>query len=146
MQLGTVGAAPAAAAIARLAGDRRLALRLLLGGVTTWAASKILKPLTGRPRPMALLPGARSRGQEAAGLDYPSGHAGVAVALAVAAGPHLPRRARQTVVALAPIVGLTRMYVGAHLPLDIVSGAALGFSIDAAVELAQRSRRSCTVP
>lgn len=118
----------------------RLAVRLLVGGVTTWAASKVLKPLTGRPRPMALLLGARSRGREASGLGYPSGHAGVA--LAIAAGPHLPRRARHAVAALAPIVGLTRIYVGAHLPLDIVSGAAMGLSVDAAVELAQRSRRT----
>jgi len=31
-------------------------------------------------------------------------------------------------------VGLTRLYVGAHLPLDIVSGAALGLALDALVE------------
>ncbi len=95
-----------------------------------------MKPVTGRPRPAELVPGTRIRGQEAAGLGYPSGHAGVAVALAVAALPQLPQRARRTVAVIAPIVGLTRMYVGAHLPLDVVSGAAMGLSIDAAVELA----------
>jgi membrane-associated phospholipid phosphatase len=35
-----------------------------------------------------------------------------------------------------PAVGLTRVYVGAHLPLDIAGGAALGLAIDAALALA----------
>lgn len=141
MQLGTVGAAPVAAIIARVTGDRRLAVRLLAGGVATWAASKVLKPLTGRPRPITLLPDAQTRGREAAGLGYPSGHAGVAVALAVAARPHLPLNARHAALVLAPVVGVTRMYVGAHLPLDVVSGAALGLTIDAIVELMQPASR-----
>jgi membrane-associated phospholipid phosphatase len=68
------------------------------------------------------------RGREAAGLGYPSGHAGVA------AWPHLGRRARCLVATVVPIVGLTRMYVGAHIPLDVVSGAALGLAIDAAID------------
>jgi membrane-associated phospholipid phosphatase len=33
-------------------------------------------------------------------------------------------------------VGLTRIYVGAHLPLDVAGGAALGLVIDAALTLA----------
>lgn len=135
MQLGTVGAAPVAAAAAYAAGERRLARRLLVGGVATWAASKVVKRVTGRPRPMALLPDTHVRGREPTGLGYPSGHAGVAVALGVAALPRLGRKGRAAVAVLVPTVGLTRMYVGAHLPLDVVSGAALGLSLDALVEL-----------
>jgi hypothetical protein len=32
------------------------------------------------------------------------------------------------------------MYVGAHLPLDVVSGAALGLALDAVVELTSDRR------
>lgn len=137
MQLGAVGSAVVAAIVARASNDRRLAARLLIAGTATWGASKIVKPLTGRPRPLALLPDAHLRGREAAGLGYPSGHAGVAVALGVAGVPSLPSPVATVATMAVPIVGMTRMYVGAHLPLDVVSGAALGLAIDAVVEIVQ---------
>ena len=43
-----------------------------------------------------------------------------------------------------PVVGLTRIYAGAHLPLDIVGGAALGLAVDAAVALAGKPRPTVT--
>ena len=49
MQLGTLGAAPAAAGAAWLAGDRELAGRLLAGGAGTWALSKVFKQMVRRP-------------------------------------------------------------------------------------------------
>jgi glycosyltransferase 2 family protein len=140
MQLGTLGAAPAAAAVAWLAGDRKLAGRLLAGGTGTWAASKLVKRMVRRPRPAILLPGTRRRGPDATGLGYLSGHAGVAVALGAAALPHLGSAGRAFTLAAVPTVGLTRVYVGAHLPLDTAGGAALGLAIDAALALAQESR------
>jgi membrane-associated phospholipid phosphatase len=145
MQLGTLGAAPAAAGVAWLAGDRELAGRLLAGGTGTWALSKVFKQMVRRPRPAALLPGTRVRGREAAGLGYLSGHAGVAVALGAAAFPHLGKVGRAVTLSAAPVVGLTRIYVGAHLPLDVAGGAALGFVIEAALTLGRRpaARRAC---
>ena len=138
MQLGTLGAAPAAAGAAWLAGDRELAGRLLAGGAGTWALSKVFKQMVRRPRPAALLPETRVRGREAAGLGYLSGHAGVAVALGAAAFPRLGKTSRAVTLNVAPVVGLTRIYVGAHLPLDVAGGAALGFTVEAALALARR--------
>ena len=135
MQLGTLGAAPAAAGAALLAHDRALAGRLLAGGTGTWALSKLVKQMVRRPRPAALVSGTRTRGRAATGLGYPSGHAGVAVALGTAAFPHLSPPGRTIVAAAVPVVGLSRIYVGAHLPLDVAGGAALGLAAGAAVAL-----------
>ena len=49
MQLGTLGAAPAAAGAALLAHDRALAGRLLASGTGTWALSKLVKQAVRRP-------------------------------------------------------------------------------------------------
>lgn len=141
MQLGTFGAAPATAGAAWLAGDPDLAGRLLASGTGTWALSKLVKQVVRRPRPAALLAGTRCRGREAAGLGYLSGHAGVAVALGAAAVPHLGPSGRALIMTAIPVVGLTRVYVGAHLPLDIAGGAALGLVVEALVSLASSGNR-----
>ena len=136
MQCGALGAAPVAAAVARAAGRPRLAARLLTGGSTATPLSKLVKVFVQRPRPAELLPGTCCRGREAAGLGYVSGHAAVVVALASAALPELGGRERLAVLVTVPAVGLGRVYVGAHLPLDVVGGAALGLAVDAALSLA----------
>lgn len=136
MQLGALGAAPAAAGTAWLAGDRQLAGRLLADGTAAWALSKAVKRIVRRPRPASLVPGTHRRGRDAAGLGYLSGHAGVAVALGAAALPRLGKAGRALALSAVPVVGLTRIYVGAHLPLDVAGGAALGLVIDAAITIA----------
>ena len=134
MQLGNLGAAPAAAGAAMAVRERRLARRLLLGGTASWALSKVVKRGIRRPRPAAFLPDAHHRGQDAAGLGYLSGHAAVAVALGTAVLPRLRGPARAAVLAAVPVVGLCRIYVGAHLPLDVLGGAALGLAIEGALD------------
>jgi membrane-associated phospholipid phosphatase len=135
MQMGAFGAVPATAFTAWRAGDGELAARLLLGGTSAWAAAKLVKQVVRRPRPVALVSGSRCRGREAAGLGYLSGHAAVAVALGAAALPRLGLAGRALTLTAMPLVGLTRLYVGAHLPLDIAGGAALGLAADAAADL-----------
>jgi membrane-associated phospholipid phosphatase len=141
MQLGTLGAAPAAAGAAWLAGERELAGRLLASGTATWALSKVVKRMVRRPRPAALLAGTHRRGRDAAGLGYLSGHAGVAVALGAAALPRLGPAGRALSMTAIPVVGLSRVYVGAHLPLDVAGGAALGLAVEALVSLATSGNR-----
>lgn len=138
MQLGAFGAIPASAAAAWLAGDGELAARLLIGGTGTWALAKAVKRIVRRPRPVTLLPGIRRRGRDASGLGYLSGHPGVAVVLGVAALPRLGPGGRALTLTAIPLVGLSRVYVGAHFPLDIAGGAALGLAVNAAAGTAVR--------
>ena len=140
MQAGAFGAVPLASAAAWLTGDRVLAGRLLAGGTAAWALSKLVKQAVRRPRPAALLPGTRGRGRDAAGLGYLSGHAAVAIALGAAALPRLGPAGRALALSVIPLVGLTRVYVGAHLPLDVAGGVALGLVVEATAELVLADR------
>jgi undecaprenyl-diphosphatase len=133
MQAGTIGAAPVAAAAAAVAGRRSLAGRLLAGGTGTWLLAKVVKRVYRRPRPTALVARTHCRGQEATGLGYVSGHAGIATVLAVTAWPELGPVARAAAVVSVPVVAMSRMYVGAHLPFDILGGAALGLAVEGAI-------------
>jgi glycosyltransferase 2 family protein len=135
MQAGAFGAVPVASASAWLAGDRVLAGRMLAGGTAAWALSKVVKQAVRRPRPAALVPGSRGRGPDATGLGYLSGHAAVAIALGAAALPYLGPGGRSIALSVIPMVGLTRVYVGAHLPLDVAGGVALGLAVEATAEL-----------
>lgn len=59
----------------------------------------------------------------------PSGHASAVMTVAGALIPVLPRRIyRHTVLALLVLVALSRVVVGAHWPVDVAVGAALGWS------------------
>lgn len=140
MQAGTLGAVPVSAAVAYRLGRPRLSGHLLASGFTAWALAKVVKRYVQRPRPAALILDTRIRGSEASGLGYVSGHAGVVTAMGMAVLPVLGRDGRAVVACLIGAVGLGRVYVGAHLPLDVVGGVALGVVADAAVVAALRGR------
>ncbi len=124
MQSGALGAVFVAAGAERIFGDRRRSVRLLVSGIGAWGLAKVLKPLVGRGRPADVLDDVVVRGRTQRGLGYPSGHAAVSMALALAGA----RSARWRVggLAVAAIVGCSRMYTGAHLPLDVGGGFAAG--------------------
>jgi undecaprenyl-diphosphatase len=75
------------------------------------------------------------RGAEAHGRGYVSGHAAVVATLLAVAWPALGRRGRIVCATLAVAVCLSRVHVGAHLPLDVVGGAGLGLAVAGAVRL-----------
>lgn len=136
MQLGAFAAVPVLAVVAFALKRRRLALDLSVVGTASWLLAKVIKDAFGRPRPGGLLETVAVRGHEATGMGFASGHTAVAVGLATAAAPHVPRRYRWILWVLAITVGLSRIYVGAHLPLDVVGGAGLGFAVGALFRLA----------
>ncbi len=137
MQCGALGAAPLVGGGALLAGDSDLAARAVVGGTGAWILAKVVKRTVGRARPGQLLPRTRVRGRAATGLGYLSGHAAVATVLATvlargAPGQDTPAAAGSAAAAalLVTVVGGARIYVGAHLPLDVAGGIFLGLVVE----------------
>jgi membrane-associated phospholipid phosphatase len=129
MQAGTLGTVPVAAALAALTGRRGLALRLLAGGILAWFGAKAVKPMGGRQRPEQVVGTVRIREGIAGDLGWVSGHATVVTTMALVAADELPRRAGPILAGLVAATCFGRMYVGAHLPNDLLGGAGLGMII-----------------
>jgi membrane-associated phospholipid phosphatase len=133
MQGGTFGTVPAVAALALLFRRPRLAAGLAVGGTLAWIAAKLIKPVGGRDRPNAVLGDVTLRERIEGDLGWPSGHTAVATTLAFVATPEMPRPVRPVLAGVVATVGFGRMYVGAHLPHDVLGGAGLGMMISAAI-------------
>jgi membrane-associated phospholipid phosphatase len=129
MQLGNVLVVPAATLVAAAFRRWRPAVELLVAGTAAYLLAKEVKGIWPRGRPDGLLSDVVIRGAEAHGRGFVSGHAATLAALATVAWPWLGRRGRIAVGVLVAVVCLTRVYVGAHLPLDVVGGAALGIAV-----------------
>jgi len=107
------------------------ALAYAASGFTTWLAAKGVKKLVGRGRPYDHDPTTNLRlaTKTDGSLGYVSGHAAVASTLATVIGSGRSPVAIVGLQTFALIVGVTRIYAGAHLPLDVVGGAALGILV-----------------
>jgi undecaprenyl-diphosphatase len=136
MQYETFATIPVLAAIALVSGRYRFAIAMAISGIGVYLLARVLKQVVERGRPGALLDGVHTREVFGEGsLGFPSGHAAVAAALTVVASAHLAVRWTVLALVLAGVVVVGRMYVGVHLPLDLVGGLALGVVAGAAANL-----------
>lgn len=91
---------------------------------------RVVKSVVERSRPGTTVPDAILRGEvSAGGLSFVSGHATITVAMATALTAVVPRRWLIPIWLVVVLNGFTRIYVGAHNPLDIVGGTGLGLVI-----------------
>jgi undecaprenyl-diphosphatase len=136
MQAGSFPAVFVVAEGFRRWGRPRRAALIATAGTGAWLGCKGVKSWVGRGRPSAHLEGVTTRGPAERGLGFPSGHSAIAFTMATIAAPELSPVLRALVWAWAATVASSRVYVGAHLPLDIVGGAALGLALGSAARLA----------
>jgi glycosyltransferase 2 family protein len=109
-----------------LAGFYRLALRLAFASLGAYAVAFLAKHFIGRARPVELFDGVHARVAEA-GMGYPSGHATFITVLVLTLLPYTPRSLRWFIaVSAIGLVCLSRLYLGVHLPLDLLGGIAIG--------------------
>jgi len=140
MQYGTFGAVPVVAAAALVARRPRLAASIATGGTAAWVTAKAVKRVVARGRPASIIDGVEQRGAEEGDLGFPSGHAAVSTTMTVVLWPEVSEGWRWPLAALTGLVPFGRMYVGAHLPLDLVGGSGLGLALGSAINLVHRDQ------
>ena len=105
---------------------RAAAWRMLLAGLFTWAVSEYaMKPAFDRARPFetdASIVVIDARPQTE---SFPSGHAAMAFAYALAGSRMIPGVA-WVCWPLATVIAVSRVYLGVHWPSDVLGGALLG--------------------
>ena len=111
-----------------LFGPRLLGYELMLGTLSLWMVVEILKLIVNRSRPFIRLTQARMLGLRAIGRSFPSGHTSQAFFMATLITQYFHANILVALLlySLAALVGITRMYVGAHYPRDVIAGAILG--------------------
>lgn len=120
----------------------RLAIALVLFIPIKLVVEKgIVKQLVERQRPATSICGldetcGNFRDVPLEGLSFVSGHAVIAWGVAMLLWTTLPGRWRLVPVAVALLNAVARVYLGAHNPLDVVGGGAIGIAIGAALALA----------
>lgn len=125
-QVGSVWLALSGIVVFWVYGKQRLAIKLLAGGAATYALVWIAKELVDRPRPYLLESGITQRENITTGSGFPSGHTALITLFCVIVQPYLPKRYRWLIWLVIPAVGLSRVYLGVHAPLDVLGGFALG--------------------
>ena len=133
---GMIGALPLLAAAAALLRRFRLAAALAAATLLKVSLEAVAKTFVQRGRPAQTVPDVILRGNSAAhGLSFPSGHAMVIFAITALVAPYLKGWQKVPPWALAAAVCLSRAYLGAHFPLDVVAGAGLGILIGSVLNL-----------
>lgn len=120
----------------------RLALTLaLLPPLKLLVERQVLKALVERGRPGQTEPVAVLRDVPEAGLSFPSGHTIIALGVATLLAPYLRRPWQIVAFAIAVLVCVARVYLGAHNPLDTVAGAGAGLFLGGLLILVVGVRR-----
>ncbi len=100
---------------------------ILMAGVTfSYNTVKVLKHLIARPRPHAVLTDVTML-LKTGDFAFPSGHTTMAFMAAFVLTKCFGRW--YIFYTIATVVAISRIYCGAHFPLDVASGACLGMFI-----------------
>lgn len=125
---GSVWAALASIALATVTRFYRLAWRLAAVIIGGYGVDYILKELVHRGRPADMLADFHRYSVET-GAGFPSGHTTIATVISLTLLPYLPKAWRWLPIVWIALVAVSRLYLGVHLPLDVIGGFLVGLLV-----------------
>lgn len=143
--LGSEHAYIALLVVGYLAWDARAARVVGFALLTSFLVNGLLKGSFDTARPFELDPDllrSEAAGETAPGPGFPSGHAQLSATFWTLVAAIVKRRAVTVAAsAIVVLVSLSRLYLGVHVPIDVLGGLLLGVGM-AALALGMRARLS----
>lgn len=111
--------------------DKKKGYAICSSLLTSLVTMGVIKAIVRAPRPFQVLPEIEGkRLSTATGYSFPSGHTTTAGAFYSSCALAVRRRSLSIWCAVAIfLVGISRMYLGVHWPIDVVGGLILGITI-----------------
>jgi undecaprenyl-diphosphatase len=146
MQLGNLVVGTAVGVVVAWAmGELELVIGVLVAAALKLASERWLRRqmseyLEVRQRPGTSQTGATLRGDDVptSGPSFPSGHVVLVAAVGAVVWTGLPATIAWVPWALAVLVAVGRVYVGAHNPLDVTAGLGMGMAVGGLIDLLLR--------
>jgi undecaprenyl-diphosphatase len=108
---------------------RELALQVTILSIVTFMIVQFMKDTIARPRPVGLVADLTLKQYEASGFGFPSGHSALSMVCALLIFPYVSRSWKIIIIIGVILVGLSRIYLGVHAPLDVIGGWSLAIVI-----------------